>query len=64
MEEYIQKGAIFPCKIMDKNGKIKKIVYPKDMNMSYKETINMNYNRYHRKGKRKSPTIAIEDLNT
>ena len=63
MEKYKQAGAVYPCKIMDKNGKVKKIIYPKDMDMSYRETINMNYNRFHRKGKRKPPTIVKEGLN-
>ena len=49
---------------MDKNGKVKKIIYPKDMDMSYRETISMQYNKYHRKGKRKPPTlIEKEEVN-
>ena len=64
MEKYKQVGAIYPCKIMDKNGKVKKIIYPKDMDMSYQETINRQYNKYHRKGKRKAPTlIEKEEVN-
>ena len=31
MEEYIQKGAIFPCKIMDKDGKVLRVIQPEDM---------------------------------
>ena len=63
MGKYKQIGAVIPCKIIDKNGNVKKIIYPKDMDMSYRETINMNYNRFHRKGKRKAPTIVKEGLN-
>ena len=61
MEKYKQVGAIYPCKIMDKNGKVKKIIYPKDMDMSYRETRSMQYNKYHSKGKRKPPTIPKID---
>jgi len=63
MGKYKQIGAVFPCKIIDKNGNVKKIIYPKDMDMSYRETISMQYNKYHRKGKRKPPTIEKEGLN-
>ena len=61
MEKYKQVGAVYPCKIMDKNGKVKKIIYPKDMDMSYRETRSMQYNKYHSKGKRKPPTIPKID---
>ena len=61
MEKYKQVGAVYPCKIMDKNGKVKKIIYPKDMDTSYRETRSMQYNKYHSKGKRKPPTIPKID---
>ncbi len=61
MEKYKQVGAVYPCKIMDKNGKVKKIIYPKDMDLSYRETRSMQYNKYHSKGKIKPPTIPKID---
>ena len=61
MEKYKQVGAVYPCKIMDKNGKVKKIIYPKDMELSYRETRSMQYNKYHSKGKIKPPTIPKID---
>jgi hypothetical protein len=62
MKQYEKVGAIFPCKIIDKNGNLKKIIYPKDMDTSYRDTISMHYSKYHT-GKKKPPTIVTEDAN-
>jgi hypothetical protein len=57
MGKYYQVGGVYPCKIMDKDGNVKEIIYPKDMDLSYRESISMQYNKYHRKGTKKPPTI-------
>ena len=63
MGKYYQVGGVYPCKIMDKDGNVKEIIYPKDMDLAYRETISMQYNKYHGKGKRKPPTIEKEEVN-
>jgi hypothetical protein len=68
LETYKQVGARYPCKIMDKDGNIKKIIYPKEMDLAAQEQINMHYNnkfyKYQKKGKIKPPTIEKEEANT
>ena len=53
MEKYERIGEIHACKVMDKNGKLKKIIYPKDMNLEYNDTLRYNFtqkrNRMHAK---------------